>query len=209
MSEKKRNMISAIALVICGAVAVLAVWGAQISGNKTPNTLEADPVEDSNYDWLQLSTGAPDAVSGTAEGEEEKPTLNTTTVIEEDDGSITIDRTWGEKQSDDADSANMGSGGGNVPLAEDGVYYGDQPVATATPEPAPASAAPAEAPAPVATPAPVSGSAPKSGDTRVDENGTTLVYSNTFGWVKQTGSEQLESTGSGTPGTGEIIGSMG
>ena len=218
-------------LAVCVCIVLACAWAVVTAKDKELNVVASDvETEDTvggyDYSIAGISTNQfmIDSAANLLGGG------NSMEIIEEADGSYTINRTWGEKLTEnDANSANIGSGGGEIPLAEDGVYYGDHqdeaaassatpttaptttPTATPTTAPASSSSSSGSGSSSSSTTSSSSGSStPKGGDIKVDENGNTWVFVTGFGWVqKDEGyAGMIESSSDAIPGTGETIGTM-
>jgi len=213
-------------LAVCVCIVLVCAWAVITAKDKELNVVASDvETEDTvggyDYSIAGISTNQfmIDSAANLLGGG------NSMEIIEEADGSYTINRTWGEKLTEnDANSANIGSGGGEIPLADDGVYYGDHQdevaASSTTPTTAPTTT-PTAAPTATPTTAPASSSSssssgssttsgtPKDGDTKVDANGDTWVYINHFGWIiQETGGGEIKVDTDAVPGTGETVGTM-
>ena len=189
--------------------------------------VEPEPTEpEADYSWMVVEQD-PNKAPAPGEADDDGKIQPGVTVSNED-GVVKVDRTWGSKP-DGADStkdpdkadANMGSGGGEMPLDDDGVYHGEPdpaPPVEPTPEPTP-EPKPEPIPEPVAppvepvTPAPepeAPTDTPKDGDTKVDENGQEWFYDSIFGWIEQGyGGGVIDVDTDIIPGQGGTIGTFG
>lgn len=215
----KREYIGPAILVLSAVIGVYSWWGLNHLPDRSGNFLQDDSV-DSSYELPDVRVTEPQkpalaaAPQSNVTQPEDKEPVSDVTVIENEDGSVVIERTWGEKKgTTEPNTANMGAGGGEIPVDENGTYNGDHQDKV-QPEPAkPAETVKPEQPkteeSKPETPKTDGGSStPKGGDTKVDENGTKWVYDVAFGWTIATGTQTEIPNTDAIPGTGETVGSM-
>lgn len=178
----KKVVASAVGIVL---LMVVSIGGVQVWMNQQ-KAMRADLIVAQQEEKFSTSSVANsesetqyvDAPKGSTDEkvQENTPAQGDTTVIQNEDGSITAQRDWSMKKGEGdivKDDANMASGGGDIALDENGVYHGEEaqtPTATVAPTQAPApkpTAAPASqataAPAPQPTQAPANTGAGNTG----------------------------------------------
>ena len=179
-------------------------YQASLADIKDPIKPEAIDVP-KDYSWIKIDTdSALPEVGDVVDGE----IIAGVTVTEDEDGTTVIDREWGTKPDNvdsvkdpDEPDANIGTGGGELPLDKDGNFTGEpeEPVA---PEPKPE---------PTPEPKPEPTDTPEDGDEKVDEDGQEWVYDKWFGWIKSYPGEggMIEVESDAIPGTGGTVGTFG
>jgi len=157
------------------------------------------PPKDYNFAVSTANSQTPDTSANST-----NPANDRIKVTTDQDGNVTVDRTWDAKPGEldtstaapNAPTANIGSGGGTI-TGTDGAYHGEQPTATTpstgttTTKPAtdssktttkPSTTPPAPAKPSKPTPKAPSNSTPQMGDTRVVD-GKEQMYVEGFGWT--------------------------
>lgn len=170
-----------VVLLIVASIGGVQVWLNQQKAMRA-NLIVEQEKEESSASSVGLSESEtqyvdiPEDEADEKEGED-TPVQGDTTVIQNEDGSITAQRDWSMKKGEGdiaKDDANMASGGGDIALDENGVYHGEE---TQTPT---ATPAPQATKAPAATAAPEQPSGVLPGFENAIQGGPNIAEDSNF-----------------------------
>lgn len=219
---------------VCGAiyyVNCIYLPGRQQAAATKLAATQPDTPKEYNYTVSTANSQTADS-SESSSGTSSNPANDRIKVTTDQDGNVTVDRTWDAKPGEldtssaapSAPTANIGSGGGKI-TGTDGAYHGEQPTATTpsagsattkptadssktTTKPADSTTTPTK-PSTPSTPSTPSSSMPKDGDTRVVD-GQEQEYWDGFGWVdKGDGGHTDYIAGDPNEDLGAQVGEMG